>query len=62
MSSDFLVVEPNKIIFIVKNTIPKRRIDSYSVLGTIVYFILGHQSVILNQHRRFGSFNRISLE
>ena len=36
MSSVFLVVEPSKIIFLIYITIPKRRIESYSVLGTIV--------------------------
>ena len=32
----FLVVEPNKIIFLIYNTKPMRRILSYSILGTIV--------------------------
>ena len=36
MSSVFWVVEPSKIIFLKQNTIPKRRIKSYSILGTIM--------------------------
>ena len=36
LSSAFLVVEPSKIIVLIKNTIPKKRILSYSILGTIV--------------------------
>ena len=36
VSSMFLVVKPNKIFLLLQNTITKRRIESYSVLGTIV--------------------------
>ena len=36
MSIVFLVVEPSKITFLIQNTITKRRIYSYSILGTIV--------------------------
>ena len=37
VSSVFLVVEPSKIIFLIKNILyPKGRIESYSIMGTIV--------------------------
>ena len=36
MSSVFLVVEPRKIIPYIKCYTPKRRIQSYSIMGTIV--------------------------
>ena len=36
MSSAFLVVEPSKIIFLIEKALPKRRIESYPILGTIV--------------------------
>ena len=36
VSSVFLVVEPSKIVFLVKILYPKRRICSYSILGSIV--------------------------
>ena len=32
----FWVVQPSKIILLIENTIPKRKIESYSILGTIV--------------------------
>ena len=36
MSSVFLVLEPSKVIFLYRMLYPKRRIESYSILGTIV--------------------------
>ena len=36
VSSVFLVVEPSEIIFLYKIRYPKRRIESYSIMGTIV--------------------------
>ena len=36
VSSVFLVVEPSKIIFLYKILYPKRRIESYPIVGTIV--------------------------
>ena len=36
MSGAFLAVEPSKIIFLVYNTIPQRKIESDSIMGTIV--------------------------
>ena len=32
----FLVVKPSKIIFLIQNIYPKRRIESHSIMGTIV--------------------------
>ena len=32
----FLAVDPDKIIFLIYNIIPQKRIESYSMLGTIV--------------------------
>ena len=34
--SSVLVIEPSKIIFLYEILYPKRRIESYSILGTIV--------------------------
>ena len=48
MSSVFLVVESSKIIFhIYKMLYPKRKIESYSILGTIVllFFTAVRQSL-----------------
>ena len=36
MSNVFLVVEPGKIRFLVRILYPKGRIESYSIIGTIV--------------------------
>ena len=36
VSRVFLVVEPSNIIFLDKILYPKRRIESYSIMGTIV--------------------------